>query len=87
MPSIHHQFTVNARASTVFEAFTSAAGLTNWWPLKSIGQPKLGAEYCFYFGPEYDWYAEVTHMLLNKELTWRITKQRMIGNLRKSAFG
>ena len=74
MPSIHHQFTVNAKATTVFEAFTSSKGLDNWWPLKSSGQPKLGTEYSFFFRPEYDWRAEVVHVGTDKELTWKMTQ-------------
>jgi uncharacterized protein YndB with AHSA1/START domain len=74
MPSIHHQFTIHSKAATVFEALTSQKGLDNWWPLKCSGQPKLGTEYSFFFGPEYDWRAEVVHVVANKELTWKMTK-------------
>ncbi len=70
MPTIYHQFTVSARPPKVFEAFTSLKGLNNWWTLKCSGQQQLGADYNFYFGPEYDWHAEVINMVPDQEFTW-----------------
>lgn len=76
MPDILHQFRINAIPGRVFEAFCSSRGLNNWWTLKSAGEPRLNQLYTFYFGPEYDWRAEVIHLIPGKEITWKM-KQAM----------
>lgn len=57
--NIYHNLTIKSSANQLFEAITTPEGLINWWPLKCSGEPEEGAEYRFYFGPEYDWNAEV----------------------------
>lgn len=74
MADILHQFNVNAPPQKVFDAFCTSNGLINWWPQRSSGQPKMGQEYTFYFGPEYDWRGEVTNIIPGKELTWKMTQ-------------
>lgn len=72
MPDIHHNFIIKSKADKVFEAFCTPAGLDSWWTLRSAGKPQMGDIYTFYFGPEYDWRAEVTLSRPNKALTWRM---------------
>lgn len=74
MFDIHHNFVVKAPSWKVFETFCSPQGLDSWWTLKSAGIPEIGNQYTFYFGPEYDWRAEVVHLVLNNELTWKMVK-------------
>lgn len=74
MPDIHHKFHVNASPHQVFETFTRSEGLNSWWTLQSSGEPLKGNIYNFYFGPAYDWLAEVIHVIPDQELTWRMTR-------------
>lgn len=74
MADILHQFRIDAPPQKVFDAFCSAKGLIDWWPARSTGEPKQGAEYTFWFGPEYDWRAEVINVVPGKEITWKMTQ-------------
>jgi len=74
MPDILHQFKIEAPPQKVFNAFCSARGLNDWWALDSSGEPSQGAVYRLYFGSEYDWRAEVTHIVPGKEITWTMTQ-------------
>jgi uncharacterized protein YndB with AHSA1/START domain len=74
MPDIIHNFIIKAAPQKIFDAFCLPEGLDSWWPLSSAGSPQLGNSYTFYFGPEYDWRAEVVHQVPGKELTWKMTK-------------
>lgn len=74
MVDIHHNFVVKASSEKVFDAFCTPKGLDSWWTLQSAGAPEIGNVYTFYFGPEYDWRAEVIHMVSGWELTWRMVK-------------
>ncbi len=74
MFDIHHNFVVKAPARKVFEAFATPQGLDSWWTLQSSGAPETGNVYTFYFGPEYDWRAEVVHVVSGKELTWKMVE-------------
>lgn len=74
MFDIHHNFVVKAPADKVFSAFCTPQGLDSWWTMKSSGTPEIGNLYRFYFGPEYDWQAEVIHLVPGQELTWRMVK-------------
>ncbi|MFO0940528.1 MAG: hypothetical protein U0930_07145 [Pirellulales bacterium] len=71
MPDIHHQFPVAAPMQAVFDAFTTPAGLDSWWTLQSEGLPVSNSLYRLYFGPEYDWLAQVIHLEGNTQMTWR----------------
>ena len=73
MHDIRHKFTVNASPQKVFDAFCYEQGLNSWWTLKSSGRPVLYETYNFYFAPEYDWHAQVIHVIPGKELTWKMT--------------
>jgi len=56
---IYHDLTIGVPSEAVFTAVTSPEGLNSWWTQRAAGQPKVGANYQFYFGPEYDWRAKV----------------------------
>ncbi len=74
MPDIHHQFQIKSEPGKVFQALSSPTGLNAWWTLESTGIPQLSETYRFYFGPEFDWRAVVTHIVPGTELTWRMTQ-------------
>lgn len=73
MPDILHKFKIQAPIQRVFDAFCTADGLNAWWTLTANGEPQVGEPYTFFFGPDHDWRAEVTHVIPGKELTWRMT--------------
>ena len=72
MPDIYHQFMVKASAQDVFDAFCLPEHLSNWWPLRSTGNPAKGARYNFFFGDDYDWYATVKNVEQGRSLTWNM---------------
>lgn len=74
MFDIYHNFLVKAEPQQVFEAFCTPAGLNAWWTLESGGSPVVGNQYRFYFGPSYDWRAEVIQVVPGFELTWRMQR-------------
>ncbi len=74
MAKIFHQFVVYSAAAKVFETFSSPDGLNAWWTLKATGTPEKGSVYNFFFGPEYDWQAEVVSVVKNRSLTWKMTQ-------------
>ncbi|MBI3004678.1 MAG: SRPBCC domain-containing protein [Ignavibacteriales bacterium] len=74
MPDILHDFPINASAERVFDAVSSPRGLDAWWTKKSSGEPKVGAEYSLWFGPEYDWRAIVSQCKRAKEFELKIAK-------------
>jgi len=60
MPDIFHHFPIQAPAQKVFDAVSTPKGLDTWWTKRSSGQPKMGAGYELWFGPEADWRATVS---------------------------
>jgi uncharacterized protein YndB with AHSA1/START domain len=72
MFDIHHNFVVKSSSEKVFDAFCTPQGLDSWWTLQSAGKAEIGHVYTFYFGPEYDWRAEVVHLVPGKELSWKM---------------
>lgn len=72
--NIYHHLHVKASPKTVYEAITLPEHLNNWWPLKSTGKPNIGTEYNFYFGDDYDWYAEVIQSVLNESFHVKMTQ-------------
>ena len=74
MNHIQHQFKIDARPEKVFDAIATPTGLNSWWSLESDGKPELNEIYRFFFGPDYDWRAQVIHVVPGKELTWQMTE-------------
>ena len=67
MPDIFHDFPIKAAPPRVFHAVSAPAGLDQWWTARSAGEPRLGAEYELWFGPEYDWRAKVARCTPDRE--------------------
>ena len=74
MAEIFHDFPINRSAASVFQAVTTPAGLDSWWTKRSGGKPIAGTEYQLWFGPEYDWRAEVRNCITNREFELQLTQ-------------
>ncbi len=71
---IYHNLSIEASAERVYAACVVSDELNKWWTEKSSGVPKLGAEYMFWFGPDFDWRAEVIEVVPQKIIKWRFNK-------------
>lgn len=74
MYHIHHQFTIHSGAEKIFRSISLPEELNNWWPKTSVGKPEVGEQYQLYFGPEYDWLAEITSVKENEHITWKMIR-------------
>ncbi len=74
MFEILHQLEIAGSRAAVFQAMTTPSGLDSWWTRESEGIPRLGQEYRFFFGPEYDWRAVVVEVVDGSALTWKMTQ-------------
>ena len=72
--AIYHDLMINASLANVFEAVTKPEHLVNWWPLKCSGISEIGAEYNFYFTPDYDWFGRVIEYSHNRSFHIKMTK-------------
>ena len=73
MADIFHHFVIKAPVRKVFEAISTPGGLDVWWTKRSAGEPTEGAEYQLWFGPEFDWRAEVSCCVPYSEFELKIT--------------
>jgi uncharacterized protein YndB with AHSA1/START domain len=60
MADIQHCLQINAPVKEVYHAVSTPEGLDAWWTLQCVGKPEGNAHYRLYFGPGYDWKAEVS---------------------------
>jgi uncharacterized protein YndB with AHSA1/START domain len=67
MADIYQHFPIKGAARRVFEAVSTPAGLNSWWTESCSGEPELGSEYNFGFGPGYDWCAKVSKCIPDTE--------------------
>ncbi|HTR20709.1 MAG TPA: SRPBCC domain-containing protein [Gemmatimonadales bacterium] len=74
MPDIILDFPIKAAAARVYQAISTPAGLDQWWTAKSKGEPRVGAEYELWFGPQYDWRAKVTRCRTDAEFELELTR-------------
>lgn len=74
MPDICHDLIVQRPIEAVFQAVATPAGLDRWWTKRSSGEPRIGAHYEFWFGPEYDWRGTATHVDPGSGIEWLITR-------------
>ncbi len=72
--TIYHNLTIKSNVEKVFEAISNPEHLINWWPEKCSGEKKIGGEYNFYFGPEYDWFGKVINYNPNNNFHIKMTK-------------
>jgi uncharacterized protein YndB with AHSA1/START domain len=74
LPDIVHDFPINVAARRVFRAVSVPAELDHWWTARSAGEPRLGAQYELWFGPEYDWRATVTRCKADVEFELELSR-------------
>ena len=74
MADILHDLPINAPLERVFHAVSMPEGLDTWWTKRSAGQPREGAEYELWFGPEHDWRARVTRCRPDTEFELEMTR-------------
>jgi len=74
MPTIYHDFTINASKEKVFEAISTPYGLDNWWTQRSSGKQEIGAVFNLFFTEEYNWFAEISILKHNEEVEFKMTK-------------
>jgi uncharacterized protein YndB with AHSA1/START domain len=72
MADIIQDFTIKAASDRVWLAVSTPEGLDRWWTKRSGGEPRVGAEYQLWFGPNYDWRATVTRCVENREFELRM---------------
>lgn len=60
MADILHDTFIRVPAGRVYEVVSTGEGLDRWWTKRATGHGELGEEFILWFGPEYDWRAEVT---------------------------
>jgi uncharacterized protein YndB with AHSA1/START domain len=72
--AIHHDVFIKSTKKKLFEAVSQPSHLNKWWTLRCAGKPKEGAEYNFYFTPEYDWLGKVIKIEPNQAFHIKMTK-------------
>jgi hypothetical protein len=74
MADIYQDFPIKAAPERVYEGISTPAGLDAWWTKRSAGKALEGAEYELWFGPEYDWRAQVTRAAAAAEFELQLTR-------------
>lgn len=74
MADIYHDLWIKASSSKVFEAISRPKSIDSWWTNRCEGHIEKGATYRFYFSMEYDWYAQVEHLEIDKHISWTMTQ-------------
>jgi uncharacterized protein YndB with AHSA1/START domain len=83
--TIYHDLQIKAPTQSVFDAVTLPEHLVNWWPFKCSGEPNVGTEYNFFFGPEYDWKGKVVQCETGTSFYIKMTKSDLDWN--PTSFG
>ena len=74
MPDILHDLPIKVPMPRVFQAISTSRGLDCWWTKRSAGEPSEGAEYELWFGPQYDWRAQVIRCVPDSEFELQMTR-------------
>jgi uncharacterized protein YndB with AHSA1/START domain len=74
MADIIQQLIVKAPPQRVFETVATPEGLAQWWTKSSAGEPREGATYVLFFGPEYDWRGRVSRCVPDSAFELEITQ-------------
>ena len=74
MPSVLHDFHINAPAEHVFRAISEPARVDCWWSLECTGTPALGGTYRLFFGEPWDWRARVSRFEPHRAFEWEMTE-------------
>ena len=71
--AIYHNLFIKASPKEVFDAISLPEHLNNWWPLKSSGEPEVGAVYNLNFTDAYNWFGEVSVCDINRSFFIKMT--------------
>src|SRR5262245_9637016 len=63
MADILHNLRIDGPIDQVFQAVSPPGVLAAWWTKHGAGEPREGADYTLWFGPDYDWRAIVFRRL------------------------
>lgn len=74
MNAIQHDVGINGSQEDIFSAFTTRKGLNAWWTKEAAGDLKIGGNYIFFFGSQWDWRAEVVDYRMNESIRFRMTE-------------
>lgn len=74
MATIYHDFWISASAEKIFDTVSTPYGLNNWWTQKCSGKCEIGAVYNLYFTEEYNWLAEITLLIHNEAIEFKMKK-------------
>lgn len=72
--AIYHDLHIMASPAKIFRGISEPDQLINWWPKACTGCPAEGAEYNFFFTPEYNWYGEVLRIVPDKSFHIKMTR-------------
>ena len=70
MPNIHQQLFIRVAAENVYEALTSAEGLSGWWTPGVSAKPELHTIARFPFGPNYVKEMEISELQRPRLVEW-----------------
>lgn len=72
MPSILHDFMINADPEKVFDAISRPAEVDKWWSLECSGSPAVGEVYRLFFGEPWDWRARIVLCERGRAFEWEM---------------
>jgi hypothetical protein len=78
MADIFQDVPIKAPPDRVFQAVSTPEGLDRWWTKRSAGEPVEGAKYELWFGPQYDWRAQVTRCIADREFEFQMVLERLM---------
>ena len=71
---IIHYFQVKSPIESVFEAISSARGISKWWSRETTGYPELGGLLELEFSDDVHWQVQVTEMVPPTEFEVTLTR-------------
>jgi len=74
MADIYHDLWIKASIDQVFEAISEPSFIDSWWTNHCEGCTEKDGLYRFYFSNDYDWYAKVNELEINKHISWTMTQ-------------
>ena len=70
MPSIRHEVLIAAPVDAVYDALTTAEGLSGWWTPDVMARPECGSVARFGFGPDYFKEMRITDLVPGERVKW-----------------
>lgn len=73
MPNIHQELIIESSAEKIYDAITTAEGLSGWWTPGSIAIAETGSIAKFPFGPIYHKEMKIEELSPFKRVKWKCT--------------